>query len=115
MEFPFIEFRLIQELLLDWKKKKKGKKMTKVREAKFEFQGRIYYMKKPRREGSRELLLVIDGIEILRGHKKCHLKPIQKHFNIESDKKTSTHQRADAIFDYIERKPQGVGLKILPI
>ena len=88
--------------------------MPIVREARFEFQGSIYYMKKPHKQGSQEvLLLIIDGIEISRWYKKRHLMPIQDRFNIESD--TSTHQRADAIFDYIETNPQGRGLKILPI
>ena len=85
-----------------------------MKETRFEFQGLEYYMKKPYRENyENELLLVIDGKEIYKPHKKRHLIPIQTHYNIESG--TSTHQRADAIFEFIETNPHSRGLKMLPV
>ncbi|MYC16786.1 MAG: hypothetical protein F4Y39_23910 [Gemmatimonadetes bacterium] len=85
-----------------------------MREARFEFQGSVYYMKKPYREHHNELLLIVDNTIIPSGKMKSCLIPIQEHYNIKSTG-TSTHQRADAIFDHLEINSPGKGLKILPL
>ena len=79
-----------------------------MREARFEFQGSDYYM---RLTGS--LLLIIDGVEIQNRKMKSYLIQITDRYNLKSG--THTHSRARAIFNYLETKPLGRGLKILPL